>query len=141
MTLGEKIKFHRTRRGITQKRLGELTEIHEVSIRKYELDKNVPRYEHLVAISDALAVPLNEFLELYIHSASDVIPLLFAIDEAMDLKLEHDGALHFTIRFDDLVMDYFLQEWQSMKQLHAAGKLSDEEFENWKHTRTGISIY
>ena len=141
MTLGEKIKFHRTRRGFTQKRLGELTGIHEVSIRKYELDKNVPRYEHLVAISDVLAVPLNEFLELYIHSASDVIPLLFSIDEAMDLKLEHDGAFHFTIRFDDMVMDYFLQEWQSMKQLHAAGKLSDEEFENWKHTRTGISIY
>ena len=141
MTLGEKIKFHRTRRGITQMRLGEMTGIHEVSIRKYELDKNVPKHEHLVAISDALAVPLNEFLELYTYSASDVIPLLFAIDEAMDLKLEHDDAFHFTIRFDDMVMDLFLQEWESMKQLHAAGKLSDEEFENWKHTRTGISIY
>lgn len=141
MTLGEKIKFHRTRRGFTQKQLGEMTGIHEVSIRKYELDKNVPKYEHLVEISDALAVPLNEFIELYIHSASDVIPLLFAIDETMDLKLEHDDAFHFTIRFDDMLMDLFLRDWESMKQLHAAGKLSDEEFENWKHTRTGMSIY
>ena len=141
MTFGEKIKFHRTRRGLPQKQLGSMTRIHEVSIRKYELDKNVPKMEHLKEISDVLGVPLNEFITLDTKTHSDVLPLLFAIDEAVELKISSDSAAHFRIEFDDLFLNLFLNDWQNMKQLHAAGKVSDEEFENWKHTRTGMCIY
>lgn len=39
MNTGKKIKLIRNFRGLTQKQLGELTGIHEVAIRKYELGK------------------------------------------------------------------------------------------------------
>ena len=37
MTIGEKIKYFRKRIGITQAKLAELSGIHPVSIRKYEI--------------------------------------------------------------------------------------------------------
>ena len=43
MTIGEKIKYFRTRIGITQAKLAELSGIHPVSIRKYETNEMVPQ--------------------------------------------------------------------------------------------------
>lgn len=40
MDIGERIKFCRKHRGMTQDRLAEETGIHPVSIRKYETGKN-----------------------------------------------------------------------------------------------------
>lgn len=42
MNIGERIKFCRKHRGMTQDRLAEETGIHPVSIRKYETGKMVP---------------------------------------------------------------------------------------------------
>ncbi len=39
MNTGKKIKLIRTFRGLTQKELGEACGIHEVAIRKYELER------------------------------------------------------------------------------------------------------
>ena len=57
MTLGEKIKLHRTMKGLTQKQLGNMTNIHEVSIRKYEANKLSPKRDQLEKIADCLCVP------------------------------------------------------------------------------------
>ena len=40
LTVGDKIKYFRKQRGMTQAQLAELTGIHPVSIRKYEINKN-----------------------------------------------------------------------------------------------------
>ena len=61
MTTGDKIKKIRNYRGLTQKQLGELSGIHEVAIRKYELNKVMPKQEQLLKIANALNVPLNNF--------------------------------------------------------------------------------
>ena len=68
MTLGEKIKLHRTMKGLTQKQLGEMTGIHEVSIRKYEADRMIPKKEQLEKLSECLGVPYNEFVDLHIST-------------------------------------------------------------------------
>ncbi len=56
MTIGEKIKYFRTRIGITQAKLAELSGIHPVSIRKYETNKMTPQAEQIDKISEALDV-------------------------------------------------------------------------------------
>ena len=43
MTIGEKIKYFRSRIGITQAKLAELSGIHPVSIRKYETNKKMQK--------------------------------------------------------------------------------------------------
>lgn len=56
MTIGEKIRYFRTRIGITQAKLAELSGIHPVSIRKYETNKMTPQAEQIDKISEALGV-------------------------------------------------------------------------------------
>ena len=101
MTLGEKIKFHRGLKGLTQKQLGDMTGIHEVSIRKYEANKIAPKRDQLEKISDCLGVPLNEFFELKIVTDSDILPLLFAIDDAFEIEITSDASKTFKMEFKE----------------------------------------
>ena len=92
MNTGKKIKLIRTFRGLTQKELGEACGIHEVAIRKYELGKNIPKPEQLRKIAEALNVNVNSLVEFDIQADGDVLPLLFAIDEAFNVSIkEVDG--------------------------------------------------
>lgn len=141
MTIGEKIKFHRTIKGLTQKQLGDMTGIHEVSIRKYELNKNVPKKEHLEKLAECLEVPYNEFIELKIRSYSDIIPLLFAVDEAVEMNVVSEDNVTFRLEFKDELLDTFLRDWQSVKQMAKSGQLSDSDYQVWKHMRTGLGGY
>ncbi len=56
MTIGEKIRYFRTRIGITQGKLAELSGIHPVSIRKYETNKMTPQPPQIEKIAEALGV-------------------------------------------------------------------------------------
>ena len=56
MTIGEKIKYFRSRIGITQAKLAELSGIHPVSIRKYETNKMIPQAPQIDRLAEALGV-------------------------------------------------------------------------------------
>ena len=93
MNTGKKIKLIRTFRGLTQKELGDLAGIHEVAIRKYQLGKNLPKPEQLRKIADALNVNVNTLAEFDIQTDGDILPLLFAIDEAFPATIKDvDGT-------------------------------------------------
>ncbi len=139
MTLGEKIKHHRTMKGLTQKQLGEMTGIHEVSIRKYEANKIAAKREQLEKIADVLGVPLNEFLELKIVTDSDVLPLLFAIDNEFEIEITSDDNKTFKMEFKEPMLNHFLRDWQSIKQLAELGRVSSEDYELWKNMRSSYT--
>ena len=135
MTLGEKIKMYRNMKGLTQKQLGDITKIHEVTIRKYEADKITPKPEQLDRISMALGVPLNAFLDLSIFTDADVMPLLFAIDDAFGVNILSDDGKSFQLEFKEPMLNYMLQEWQGIQKLYEAGGISDEDYRLWKLRR------
>ncbi|PKM69150.1 MAG: hypothetical protein CVU95_00780 [Firmicutes bacterium HGW-Firmicutes-2] len=63
MTTGENIKRLRKERGLTQKKLGELSGINEVQIRQYELGRANPKLDTLKKLCSALNVTLHEVLD------------------------------------------------------------------------------
>lgn len=63
MTVGENIKRIRKKKGFTQKALGELCNINEANIRKYENGKQNPKYETVRKIAKALGVDVWEIIE------------------------------------------------------------------------------
>lgn len=93
MTVGDKIKTFRTIRGISQGTLGELAGIDGATIRKYELGNRNPKPDQLSKIASALGVSLTVFLEFDVETVSDVLTLLFKMDEQIDMRIdgEHDG--------------------------------------------------
>lgn len=138
METGKKIKLIRTMRGLTQKQLGELSGIHEVAIRKYELGKNLPKEEQLKKIADALNVNVNSLLEFNIEADGDVLPLLFAIDDkfSMEIKDSEDGIGLF---FDNPNLIQFLKDWQAMKELLYNGSQTKANYELWKTIRPSVT--
>ena len=139
MTLGEKIKFNRGLKGLTQKQLGDMTGIHEVSIRKYEANKIAPKRDQLEKISDCLGVPLNEFFELKIVTDSDILPLLFAIDDAFEIEITSDDSKTFKMEFKEPLLNHFLRDWQSIKQLSEIGGVSEDDYKMWKAMRSSYT--
>lgn len=68
MTIGEKIKNYRKAAGLTQKKLGELSDTSESTIKQYESGKRQPRIEQLQKIADTLNIPISSLLGTVQHN-------------------------------------------------------------------------
>lgn len=88
MTVGEKIKYYRNMRGISQETLGGLSGINPATIKKYEYGIRNPKPDQLLKIADALGISINIFLDFDIETVSDVLTLLFKLDEQVNMNFE-----------------------------------------------------
>ena len=88
MTVGEKIKYYRNIRGISQEMLGNLSGINQATIKKYEYGIRNPKPDQLLKITNALGISINLFMDFDIETVSDVLSLLFKLDEQVDMKFE-----------------------------------------------------
>lgn len=84
MTIGDKIRYFREKRGITQKRLAELTGIHPVSIRKYETNKMQPQLAQIEKLADALGISFNALsgfdnTGLHLETVGDLMSLIIML--------------------------------------------------------------
>ena len=93
LTIGEKIKYFRKRRGITQAQLANLSGIHPVSIRKYETNKMQPQTAQIERISSALGVNAAAIdginaSNIRLDSQGDLMGLLISWHKSGILRLE-----------------------------------------------------
>lgn len=64
MNVGEQIKYYRNQKGYTQKQLGELCDMADSAIRRYEAGRAKPKIETLAKIANALDLTVEDFLDL-----------------------------------------------------------------------------
>ena len=88
MTVGGKIKYYRNIRGISQEMLGNLSGINPATIKKYEYGIRNPKPDQLLKITNALGISINLFMDFDIETVSDVLSLLFKLDEQVDMRFE-----------------------------------------------------
>ena len=138
MTVGEKIKTYRTMRGISQKMLGELAGgINEVTIRKYEAGDRNPKPDQLLKIANALGISINLFMDFDIETVSDVLSLIFKMDEQIDVEFqgtknskgEYDPKT-LSIKFNNPAINRKLATWARTKDLVQKTIDSRDEFES-----------
>ena len=102
MTIGEKIKYLRNLRNLTQNQLAEMTGIHLVTIAKYETNKTKPQPAQIKRLVSALSVNLYALLDLdfnnEIQSRTDFTALLvqFLKNEILNIcgERDEDGQLN-----------------------------------------------
>ena len=84
MTQGERIKFIRQKRGLTQQQLGEACGFTEssagVRIRQYESNQKSPKDDTLMLIAKALRVNYIAIKNYDLGSAEDILETLFWLD-------------------------------------------------------------
>lgn len=137
MTVGEKIRAYRKMRGISQKMLGELAGgINEVTIRKYEAGDRNPKPEQLLKIADALGISINIFMDFDIETVSDVLSLIFKMDEQLDVEFtgkknkkgEYDPK-SIALRFNNPAINDRLTKWARTRDLVQKTVDARDEFE------------
>ncbi len=79
MSVGEKIKLYRDKKGLTQEQLGELIGVKGATITRYEKNDRQPKIEQLTKIAAALSVEINELLPYHVSIGGELI-----IDNELD---------------------------------------------------------
>lgn len=144
MTVGEKIRTYRKMRGISQKMLGQLAGgINEVTIRKYEAGDRNPKPDQLLKIADALGISINIFMDFDIETISDVLSLIFKMDEQLDVeftgKKNKKGEYapdSIALKFNNPLINEKLAKWARTRDLvqqtvDARDKFdTEEEYQN-----------
>ena len=102
-TIGERIKYFRKKRKMTQEQLAELTGIHPVSIRKYETNKMQPQIEQIERIASTLQVNANAIIgyngaPTRVDTVGDLMGLLMTLYRARVLLIVGDHDEDFSIK-------------------------------------------
>ena len=102
-SVGERIKYFRKERKMTQEQLAELTGIHPVSIRKYETNKMQPQIEQIERIATTLQVNANAIIgyngaPTRVDTVGDLMGLLMTLYRARVLLIVGDHDEDFSIK-------------------------------------------
>lgn len=128
MTIGEKIKYLRKQKDVTQTELAQLTGIHQVSIAKYEKDKMIPQPEQLEKIVEALNISRMIFFDdssFKLETQGDLMGLLIVLCKSKVLvvngKRERNSALipsTVTFDFNPVISKFFAADAQNKIQFN-----------------------
>ena len=161
MTLGERIKRIRTFRGLTQRELGLKLGYEErnadVRIAQYESGYRVPKKDTLIEIAKILKVNYTNFITVTPGCAEDIMQMFFWLDEDNRNIFHLFQLVRFPDKysFDDVAVRYndsddwpahtpvgmwidyglvneFLREWCLRKEQLKNGKISEDEYFEWK---------
>ena len=116
--VGKKIRAYREFRGFSQIQLAELSGINVGTIRKYELGIRNPKPEQLEKIAAALGLNVSIFLDFNIETVGDVLSLLFAIDDSVNLSLSETRNQKIILDFDNPMMQDFFKKWCQFKNVY-----------------------
>ena len=142
MAIGERIRFIRNLRGMTQKYLGTLVGFPEktadVRMAQYEAGTRTPKEDLTKALAGALDVSPLALNVPDIDSYFGLMHTLFALEDRYGLTIEtRDGEVLFRIdprkgkdaaRISELVC-----AWAVAAEKYRAGETSRDEYDKWRY--------
>lgn len=162
MTVGEKIKYIRTFRNMTQKQLGAAIGLPEKGadnrMAQYETNYRIPKKDMLMDIAKALHVNPINFITPVSGSAEDIMQTFFWLDvdnpdalhffpmvpskkkygAGKEIKAEYDNNDDMPaippvgMWFHYNTVNEFMHEWMVHKQELADGEITPDEYLEWK---------
>ena len=144
MSVGERIRFFRTMRRMTQKyvgmRLGFSERSADVRIAQYETDARTPKRELLDNIADVLGVHPDALTVPDIDSLFGVMHTFFALEDRYDLRVEYDGSkgiIKIVPGYNYIISEdlaELVDSWAKQAEKYRAGEITKEEYNNWRYT-------
>ena len=142
MAIGERIRFIRNLRGMTQKYLGTLVGFPEktadIRMAQYEAGTRTPKEDLTKALAGALDVSPLALNVPDIDSYFGLMHTLFALEDRYGLTIEtRDGEFLFRIdprkgkdaaRISELVC-----AWATVAEKYRAGEISRDEYDKWRY--------
>lgn len=142
MAIGERIRFIRNLRGMTQKYLGTLVGFPEktadIRMAQYESGTRTPKEYLTKALAGALDVSPLALNVPDIDSYFGLMHTLFALEDRYGLTIEtRDGEVLFRIdprKGKDAARIYELVcAWADVAEKYRAGEISRDEYDKWRY--------
>ena len=142
MAIGERIRFIRNLRGMTQKYLGQMAGFDEktadVRMAQYESGTRTPKEKLVGDIATALEVSPHALTVPDIDSYVGLMHTLFTLEDLYGLKIgEIEGEV--CLRLDKFkgttylsIFDMFTA-WQQESEKLKAGEISKEDYDQWRY--------
>ncbi len=143
MAIGQRIKFFRKRKGMTQKQLGELLgfkgRTSDVRMAQYESEARVPKQDLVNMMADILGVAPKALTVPDIDTHFGLLHTLFALEDIYGLKIsEKEGEVCLSLDHDITPLlsdvDTMLRAWQKQSAMLESGEISREEYDEWRYT-------
>ena len=149
MAIGERIRFFRNLKGMTQKFLGVKVGIPEktadIRLAQYESGTRTPKSDLTEALADALGVSTMALNVPDIDTDLGFMHTLFALEDIYGLKIDKlDDEI--CIRLDKnrgtsyiSLLERFTA-WQKEAEKYRNGEISKEEYDRWRYTYPEVEV-
>ncbi len=142
MAIGERIRFIRNLKGMTQKYLGQIIGFPEktadVRMAQYESGTRTPKADVTEALAQALEVSPAALAVPDIDTNIGLMHTLFALEDLKGLKVgQIEGEL--CLRLDKhksseyIAMFDMLSAWYEQEEKYRNGEITKEEYDRWRY--------
>ena len=139
MAIGQRIKFFRNRKGLTQKQLGEtlgfLGKTSDVRLAQYESESRVPKLDLIKEMAQTFGVSTRAINVPDIDTYLGIMHTLFALEDIYGLKIsEVDGKP--CLQFDPAITDQFsslgkmFHAWQLEASKLESGEITKNDYDD-----------
>jgi len=142
MAIGQRIKFFRNRKGMTQKQLGEvlgfLGKTSDVRMAQYESEARVPKHDLVKEMAGIFDVSTHALTVPDIDTYIGLMHTFFALEDMYGLKIdEMDGEVVLRLDKSDYStyssMDKMLRAWLTEAKKLETGESTKEEYDDWRY--------
>ena len=142
MAIGERIRFIRNLRGMTQKFLGLQVGFSErtadIRMAQYESGSRTPKADLVELLADALDVSTEALNVPNIDSYTGLMHTLFALEDLYGFKIDRlDDEICIRINRQNgstfAKMTGLLEPWEEMAQKYRNGEISREVYGQWRY--------
>ena len=149
MSIAERIKFFRNLRGMTLKWLGAAIGFPEktadVRMSQYEAGTRTPKADLTSKLASVLEVAPEALNVPDIESYIGVLHTLFALEDIYGITVDKiDGLVCLKVNNanNPSYMELYerLSAWQKEKEKLQNGKITKEEYDNWRYTYPKVEI-
>ena len=142
MAIGNRIRFFRKRKGLTQKQLGEMLgfmgKTSDVRMAQYEAEARTPKANLISVMASIFGVSPRSITVPDIDSYVGLMHTLFALEDMYGItitKLDGELCLHLDKSLGSgylTLFDYF-EAWNEQAEKLHRGKSTKEEYDNWRY--------
>ena len=147
MAIGERIRFFRNKKGVTQKYLGQVVGFPErsadVRMAQYETGSRTPKADLTRTLAGFFEVSTDALTVPDIDSDIGLMHTLFALEDIRGLTIgEIDGEI--CLRLDKskgrtyLSMLEMLSRWANEAKKLEAGEITRDEYDHWRYTYPAV---
>lgn len=142
MAIGERIRFFRNLRGMTQKYLGQVVGFPEktadIRMAQYESGSRTPKTDLTNKLAEVFDISPQVLSVPDIDSYTGLMHTLFALEDLYGFKIDRlDCEICIRINRQNgstfAKMTGLLKPWEEMAQKYRNGEISREEYDQWRY--------